>query len=493
MDNNQIYTQDATPTEAASVQTKKKGIKYIVLGIIAIALIIAVAIIVSNFMSKGAEEPNDLFYKNRIAYYDAEKDLWGYADKKGKKVIKAKYDEAYNFAECGLALVCDEEGMYGYIDTNGKTAIKFKYIAASSFNEHNLAIAVDDEGYYGVINKKGETVVKFNYAYIGEFNEYGTAPFKDEEGLWGFIDKKGKVIIKAKYDDVENFNEKGITVAAEYDESEGLQWGVIDSKGKWIKKPKFDSALGFDQFNRCVVEINGEYGIINQKGELVVKTKYEKIYGFSDDGLAVFVDDGEYGVFNTKGKEVIEADFEYITNFNDGIALAQSGNDIVIIGKNGKEIAEFDDCFPYGSYEFSENGLIAVEEDKENGKIGYMNKKGEIVIDFDFDDANEFAKNGLALVYDGKDYGYINKKGDFVIDAMYDDGTDFFDDGYAVVYGEDKNGEEYCIIINKSKEIAKFDDVKLGFSTKVHGDTISIPGGSSNGGSSSIGTGTAAG
>ena len=146
MDNNQIYTQDATPVEAAPVQTKKKGIKYIVLGIIAIALIIAVAIVVSNFMSKGSEEPNDLFYKNRIAYYDAEKDLWGYADKKGKKVIKAKYDEAYNYAECGLALVCNEDGKYGYIDTNGKTAIKFKYIAASSFNEHNLAVAVDEAG-----------------------------------------------------------------------------------------------------------------------------------------------------------------------------------------------------------------------------------------------------------------------------------------------------------------------------------------------------------
>ena len=489
MDNNQIYTQDTTPVEAAPVKTQKKSIKYIIFGIIAIALIIAVAVVVSNFMSKSSEEPNDLFYKNRIAYYDAEKDLWGYADKKGKKVIKAKYEEAYNYAECGLALVCNEDGQYGYIDANGKTAIKFKYIAASSFNEHNLAVVVDEEGYYGVINKKGETVVKFKYDYIGQFNEYGTAPFQNEDGLWGFINTKGKEIVKAKYDDVTNFNEKGIAAVAE-DSDDGLQWGVIDDSGKWIKKPKFDSASGFDQFNRCIVSVNGQYGIINQKGDLVVKTKYERIYEFSDDGLAIFVDDEEYGAFNTKGKEVIEAEFEYITSFSGGIALAQSGNDVVVIDKNGKEIAEFDDCFPYGALEFAENGLIAVEEDKTNGKIGYMNKKGEIVIDFDFDDAGEFAKNGLALVYDGKDYGYINKKGDFVIDAMYDDGTDFFDDGYAVVYAEDKDGEEYCIIINKSKEIAKFDDVKIGFNTKMHGDANNVSSGSGSG-SSSVGTSTA--
>ena len=480
MDNNQNYTAEASVV--AEAHSKKRSIKYILLGVIAIALIIAVAIVVSNFMSKSPEEPNDLFYKNRVAFCDVDEDgeeLWGYADKKGKKVIKAKYSEAYNFAECGLALICDQNGFYGYINTKGQTVIKAQFIAASSFNEDGVAVVVNKEGEYGVINKKGEYVVKPNsdkYAEIGEFNEYGTAPFKNAEDKWGFINTKGKVVVPAKYDEVENFNEKGITVV--YDKEDDA-WGVINSKGKWIFKPKFDSVSGFDKFNRCIVEIDGEYGIIDQSGKYVVKPKYAKIYDFSDDGLAIFKnEDGEYGVINTKGKEVVEASYEDIKTFHDGVAIAFDGKTYVLINKSGKEIAEFDDCQPIGD-EFAANGLILVEEVlKKNStktpKYGYANKNGEIVVDFDYVGADQFAKNGLALVYDGKDYGYINKGGEYVIDAMYDAASRFYDDGYAITSGVDDDGDRYFIIISKNKEIAKFDKIEYGFSTELQGDPYAI-------------------
>ena len=468
MDNMEYVAE--TPVEEVPATNKKNGIKFIVLGIVAIALVIIVALIVSNFMSGNNEEPDNLFYENLVCVYDADDEQWGYANKSGKMVIKAKYAEAYNFAECGLALVCDDEGMYGFIDANGKIVIKAKYAAASSFNQFDVAVVVDDEeGLYGVINKKGESVIKPKYAYIGEFNDYGTAPFMDEEGLWGFIDYKGKLVVKAKFYDVENFNEKGVSVAMD----ENDEWGVINKKGEWILKPKFDSVSGFDQFNRCIVEVDGEYGIIDQNGKYIVKPKYGRISEFSDDGLAIFYseEDEAYGALNTKGKEVIEADFDYIAPFKDGIALAQDGRDIVIINKSGKEIAEFDDCEP-GALEFSENGLIAVLEEtkKGNAKYGYANKKGEIIIEFDYSDAEAFAKCGLALVSDGKSYGYINKAGEFVIQPDYEDATSFFDDGFAVVYEEDDDGVETAIIINKKgKTIGEFDAIKFGFDTKIHG------------------------
>lgn len=471
MDNMEYVAE--TPVEEAPATNKKNGFKFFVLGIVAIALVIVVALIVSNFMSQGSEEPNDLFYKNLVCVYDADDDQWGYANKSGKMVIKAKYKEAYNFAECGLALVCDDEGMYGFIDTTGKIVIKAKYAAASSFNQFDVAVVVDDEeGTYGIINKKGEAVVKPKYEYIGEFNDFGTAPYEDEEGLWGFIDSKGKVVVKAKFYDVKNFNEKGVAVAMD----ENDEWGVINKKGDWVLKPKFDSVSknGFDKFNRCIVEVDGEYGIIDQNGKYIVKPKYASISDFSDDGLAIFSnEDDEYGVLNTKGKEVIEADFDAILPFQDGIAIAQDGRDVVIINKTGKEIAEFDDCTPAlsGGLRYSENGLIVVLEDKDkNAKYGYANKKGEIIVEFDYSEAYAFADCGLALVSDGKSYGYINKAGEFVIQPDYDDATGFFDDGFAIVYEEDDDGIETAIIINKKgKKIGEFDDIKTGFDTKVKG------------------------
>ena len=57
---------------------------------------------------------------------------------------------------------------------------------------------------------------------------------------------------------------------------------------------------------------------------------------------------------------------------------------------------------------------------------------------------------------------------------MYDQATSFFDDGYALVGGVNDDGDSYKIIINKNKEIAKFDNIKTGFNTKLHGDPDAI-------------------
>ncbi len=110
-------------------------------------------------------------------------------------------------------------------------------------------------------------------------------------------------------------------------------------------------------------------------------------------------------------------------------------------------------------------GLIAVKSN--NGKYGYVDKTGKVVIPFKYDDAEEF-HNGTAVVYikDGytlidksgkillekiysgvmasysdlieiydketKKYGYINNSGEIVIPLIYDNAT-YFENGVAFV------------------------------------------------------------
>ena len=62
-------------------------------------------------------------------------------------------------------------------------------------------------------------------------------------------------------------------------------------------------------------------------------------------------------------------------------------------------------------------GLIAV---KNNGKWGYMNREGEIVIDFQFEDAFRFS-NGLAAVSLNLPlYGLIDREGNWVAEPVYE-------------------------------------------------------------------------
>lgn len=79
------------------------------------------------------------------------------------------------------------------------------------------------------------------------------------------------------------------------------------------------------------------------------------------------------------------------------------------------------------AFEFSED-LACVERD---GKLGYIDKKGDVVIDFKFDSATSFA-DGLASVTVGEKSGYIDKQGDEALPLRFDVATPF-EDGRAIV------------------------------------------------------------
>lgn len=83
---------------------------------------------------------------------------------------------------------------------------------------------------------------------------------------------------------------------------------------------------------------------------------------------------------------------------------------------------DYDDAF-----EFSED-LACVERD---GKLGYIDKKGEQVIDFKYDSATSFA-DGLASVTVGEKSGYIDKQGNDATPLRFDVATPF-EDGRAIV------------------------------------------------------------
>ena len=93
---------------------------------------------------------------------------------------------------------------------------------------------------------------------------------------------------------------------------------------------------------------------------------------------------------------------------------------------------QFDDA-----KDFAPNGLASVKKD---GKWGYIDQTGKMVIDYKFDDASNFASNGLAAVKKGDVWGYIDQTGNLIIDYQFIDALDFTPNGLANVRNVLKNG-----------------------------------------------------
>lgn len=72
--------------------------------------------------------------------------------------------------------------------------------------------------------------------------------------------------------------------------------------------------------------------------------------------------------------------------------------------------------------QINDNILIAAKSD---GKWGYVNKQGQLIIAFQFDNAHSFTENDLAVVeYKGK-WGYLTRDGKFAIRPQFEEAYGF--------------------------------------------------------------------
>ncbi len=177
-----------------------------------------------------------------------------------------------------------------------------------------------------------------------------------------------------------------------------------------------------------------------------------------DFSLIPFIQDGNYGYFNQEGKIVINPQFHYAEHFFDGLAVVgqkDKTNDKITYGFINKKGEYVINCQYKHVLCFSE-GLAGVV--KENGKIEYINKSGEVKFTLDGIDRAEPFHEGLAIVSkkltnkDGLNedmQGYINTNGEMVIVPQFK-GASKFSDGLAKISQNTETGYGY---INTKGEI----------------------------------------
>ncbi len=168
-----------------------------------------------------------------------------------------------------------------------------------------------------------------------------------------------------------------------------------------------------------------------------------------DDTIVEFEDYTvtKYGFIDKQGKQVIPCIYDSVYSFDDGITRVEQNGEWFFIDKKGNPMFKNRDIETS-----SEPGLL---KEKKNNLYGLIDLKGNQILDFIYDEIDNFSE-GFAKVEKNNKIGYINKKGIEIIACKYDYGYDFVN-GFVNVTLDDKQ-----IIINEIGEVisnSEYDEV----------------------------------
>ena len=197
---------------------------------------------------------------------------------------------------------------------------------------------------------------------------------------------------------------------------------VFGGKDKEANNLFCDNMIVFNEVNTETGEIM--YGIIDKKGKTIADADYVLAY-LPGEGMIVakeppvgdelFVQNpASYGLMTGKGEEVTKFNFNGCApEFSDGlIAMSQNGKWGFVNKKGEWEIkASFGDALSFSD-------SLAGVKDASTSKWGFVNKKGEFVIKPTFEDVGNFA-DGLAPAKKNGKWGFVDKKGEWKIDNDY--------------------------------------------------------------------------
>ena len=324
----------------------------------------------------------------------------------------------------------EKDGKYGLINFEGKEVLPCDYDEITALKGVTNNLLVKKDGKVGIVNEKGQTIVNTEYKDIktlkeGYKNEYIIV---NDNNQYGIISTTGTVIIEPKYEDVKYLNNSEMFAI-----KDAGVWKLINKDNQILIDGGYDNIIEAKGEN-VVVEKGGKYGVVTTKNEEKIPVEYEQIkYTFSIYYIAKT--GGKYGIINLNNEQV--KDFNYINmdyvEKGDFIQADVSDTETVIFDNNLSEkisgiVSEINqekgyikvytnNEYKYYNFKFEEkkssdiltsNNLFL---SKKDGKYGYVNKEGKVIVDYIYEDGTEQNSCGFAAVKKDGVWGSINKVG----------------------------------------------------------------------------------
>ena len=357
-----------------------------------------------------------------------------------------------------------KNGKYGLIDLLGKEILPVEYDEITVLDGTENSILIKKADKIGLVNDTGSIIIECNYKEIkklGDTYKDGYITI-DEQGKYGVISATKKQILENKYEEIEQIALKEFFLVKESGKEK-----LINSRDETILEDGFDQIKSVTT-NGIIFTKNNLYGEMNTSGEITLKAEYQDLKEASN-GIYIAKQNDKYGIidnmgnvqipyeyqgitYNEKAKLFFAEDAEYKTSIIDDQYNIKATGILSEINTDDEYIRmRVDDDYKYynlkgeeiSNIEALKNNTIFLN--KKDGKYGYVDKKGNAVTEFIYDDATEQNKYGYVSVKKDGLWGSLGKDGKVIIEPKYNLENNLKIDFIGKWHlGEDLNMNYYC-------------------------------------------------
>jgi len=278
-----------------------------------------------------------------------------------------------------------------------------KDLDAEAALAETVFLPAKSNGMFGWMDQTGTIIIQPQYTNVGFFKD-GLA-WAEKNGKYGFVNKANKVIVPFQFESVTDF-EQGRSIV-ELNEL----YGCIDRTGAYTVPPQFKD-LGIYTEGLMYAQKDSLYGYYDGFGTQRIQPIYDEAFSF-ENGIAKVVYEGSTGFIDTYGSYVIKPMYDDLIFFSDSILLTEGEEYIQFLNRKTGKLLDLK-ADRVGKLV---NDLALIEFD---GKVGYINGRGQVVIPLKFDTYTNsvvegtFVGNIAKVAAKGK-YGIIDKTGKVIL------------------------------------------------------------------------------
>lgn len=381
---------------------------------------------------------------------------WGFIDREGREVIAPQFAAFWSIQD-GMAVMSSDEHQEPdqLIDLSGKALPLPEGVdGIVNVGEGMVGVKIGDQ--YGYANTAGELVIAAKYDYVSAFYQ-GLAEV-GIDNLSGIIDKSGREVIPLRYpnimrsqdgyfvvEDVQAkmavFNQQGgqvlpaeYALISEYDTSHDVftlfvdgatvamkevYWGLIDEQGKEILPFEYERLSLLDN-GWLIAGKDGKTGVIDRQGKVIIPFKYESLsYAEGVFMMDKLLPDEQSmknnatayysGILDSQGKELIPAQYQQVVPLLGAkryTVYTQEG--YRLFDAAGKALSD-------AAWLYIGEGLEGMLEVSKNDRWGYIDEKGEVLIEPQYDYVTSINPDYI-LAFRGERRQLLDRNGCVMID-----------------------------------------------------------------------------